>query len=238
MLSRGIPDQERESCANIVVQIFLPIYGQGVADDDPTRAGSRETPAGSAERITDLDALKVFTHPLRIRLYRALFTARAATASHLADQVDEAVSLVSYHLRKMAAHGFIEQAPDIGADGRERWWKVSSERGFSYRTADFADRPEGVAVLSQVTRQLLATRAERYEQFLDQQAAWPPEWTNASFSSEYMPLLTAAELQEMAEELGQLIQRWSERGRSAERAGDTAGREHVSVQMYGFPFRP
>ncbi|MBM9506577.1 winged helix-turn-helix domain-containing protein [Actinacidiphila acididurans] len=207
-----------------------------MADHDP--ADSRETSSGAEQRITDLDALKVFTHPLRIRLYRALFTARAATASHLADQVDEAVSLVSYHLRKMAAHGFIVEAADISADGRERWWKVSSERGFSFRTADFADRPEGVAVLSQVTRQLLAARAERYEQYLDQQAAWPPEWINASFSSEYMPLLTAAELQEMAEELGELMQRWSDRGRTAERAGDTAGREHVSVQMYGFPFRP
>lgn len=191
-----------------------------------------------SQRITDLDALKVFTHPLRIHLYRALFTARTATASHLADQVDEAVSLVSYHLRKMAAHGFIVEAPEHSTDGRERWWKVSAERGFSFRSADFDDRPEGAAVLAQVTRQLLATRAERYEQYLDQQSAWPREWTNASFSSEYMPLLTSAELQQMAEEVGELMQRWTDRGRAAEDAGDTAGREHVAVQMYGFPFRP
>lgn len=190
------------------------------------------------QRITDLDALKVFTHPLRIRLYRALFTARAATASHLADQVDEAVSLVSYHLRKMAAHGFIVEDPEHSTDGRERWWKVSTERGFSFRSADFEDRPEGAAVLAQVTRQLLATRAERYEQYLDQLSAWPREWTNAAFSSEFMPLLNAAELQQMAEEIGELMQRWTDRGLAAEDAGETEGREHVAVQMYGFPFRP
>ncbi len=195
------------------------------------------TPGGMYQ-ITDLDALKVFTHPLRIRLYRALLTARSATASHLADQVDEAVSLVSYHLRKMSAHGFITEDPGPGTDGRERWWKVSTDRGWSFRSADFADRPEGAAVLAQVTRQLLATRAERYEQFLDQQAAWPREWTDASFSSEFMPLLTAAELQQMADEVTELMQRWTDRGRAAEEAGDTAGREHVAVQMYGFPFRP
>lgn len=191
-----------------------------------------------SQRITDLDALKVFTHPLRIRLYRALLTARTATASHLADQVDEAVSLVSYHLRKMAAHGFIVEAPEHSTDGRERWWKISAERGFSFRSADFDDRPEGAAVLARVTRQLLATRAERYQQYLDEQSAWPREWTNASFSSEYMPLLNAAELQQMAEEIGALMQRWTDRGRAAEDAGDTEGREHVAVQMYGFPFRP
>lgn len=101
----------------------------------------------------------MFTHPLRIRIYRALFTGGEATASRLADQVDEAVSLVSYHLRKLAAHGFIVEAPGHDGDGRERWWKLSSDRGFNFRNSDFDDQPEGVAVLSQVTRQLLATRA-------------------------------------------------------------------------------
>ncbi len=209
------------------MQLLLRIY-RGAVDDD----------TADTQRITDLDALKVFTHPLRIRLYRALFMAREATASHLADQVDEAVSLVSYHLRKMAAHGFIVAAPGHGDDGRERWWQLASDRGFSFRTADFADRPEGAAVLSQVTRQLLATRAERYQQYLDEQGAWPKEWSNASFSSEYMARLTAAELQEMAEEIDVLMRRWTDRGRAAEQAGDTEGREHVAVQMYGFPHRP
>jgi DNA-binding transcriptional ArsR family regulator len=204
------------------------------ATDDAPHGASRPEP----QRITDLDALKVFTHPLRIQLYRALFTAGVATASHLADQVDEAVSLVSYHLRKLAAHGFIVEAPEKSTDGRERWWKLSSERGFSFRNTDFADRPEGAAVLGEVTRQLLATRAERYEQYLNQQGTWPEEWSNAAFSSEYMPRLSAAELQEMAEEIGALMRRWTDRGQAAAAAGDTEGREFVAVQMYGFPFRP
>jgi DNA-binding transcriptional ArsR family regulator len=192
----------------------------------------------TSRRITDLEALKVFTHPLRIRLYSALYTAREATASHLSDQVDEAVSLVSYHLRKMAAHGFIEEAEGHGSDGRERWWKVSSARGFTFRTRDFADRPEGAAVLTQVSRQLLATRTERYAQYLDEQSCWAREWNEAAFTSEYLPLLTADELQQMAEEVGALMQRWIDVGQAAEAAGDTADRRHVAVQLYGFPTRP
>lgn len=190
------------------------------------------------ERITDLEALKVFTHPLRIRIYRALLASREATASHLAQQVGQGVSLVSYHLRKMAAHGFIEQAEGHGGDGRERWWKVSGGRGFSFRTADFADRPEGEAVLAEVNRQLLATRTERYAAYLDEHRQWGREWTDAAFSSEFMPLLTAAELQQMADEIGALMRRWSDVGRAAEQAGHTEGRAHVAVQMYGFPTRP
>jgi DNA-binding MarR family transcriptional regulator len=230
----------KKSCAVYIVQLSFRIYADGVTDDSEQRIP--EEPAAAARpgyrRITDLDALKVFTHPLRIRLYRALYTAREATASHLADQVDEAVSLVSYHLRKMAAHGFVVEAEGHRDDGRERWWTVSTERGFEFRTEDFDDRPEGAAVLGEVTRQLLATRVERYTQYLDAQSSWPAEWVNASFTSEYMPRLTAGELREMAEEIGALMRRWQDRGTAAEAAGDLAGREHVAVQMYGFPTRP
>ncbi|WP_392675864.1 helix-turn-helix domain-containing protein [Streptomyces sp. LN785] len=187
--------------------------------------------------ITDLDALKVFTHPLRIALYRQLHTARAATASQLAEQVDEAVSLVSYHLRKMAAHGFIIEAPELSTDGRERWWKPASA-GLSFRSSDFVGDPEGAAVVGQVNRQLLATRTERYGAYLDQQSAWPKEWTDASFTSDYLPRLTAAELAELGEEIHTLVRRWEERGRVAEAAGDTEDREHVALHLYGFPYRP
>ncbi|MFJ2742271.1 helix-turn-helix domain-containing protein [Streptomyces sp. NPDC087440] len=187
-------------------------------------------------RITDLDALKVFTHPLRIELYRALFTGGAATASRLADQVGEAVSLVSYHLRKMAGHGFIVEAPEASKDGRERWWRV--ERGFTFRNSDFGDSPESVAVVGQVTRQLLRARQERYDTYLDDSASWGKEWVDAAFNWEYMPRLTVTEFQQLSAEMQELITAYRDRGRAAEAAGDTEGREQVSVQVFGFPFRP
>lgn len=227
----------KKSCANKVVQLFLCIYGD-VVTESPNEKQSQDDTPDSGRRITDLAALKVFTHPLRIRLYRALYAAREATASQLSDQVDEAVSLVSYHLRKMAAHGFVVPAEGHEGDARERWWKLSQERGFQFRSRDFGDDPEGAAVLTQVSRQLLATRAERYSQYLDEQAAWPSPWVDAAFTSDYMPRLTAAELQSLAEELGAVMRRWTDLGRAAEEAGDVAGREHVAVQMYGFPTRP
>jgi hypothetical protein len=35
-----------------------------------------------------------------------------------------------------------------------------------------------------------------------------------------------------------LIRRYDERGRAAEAAGDSEGRENVAVHTYDFPFRP
>jgi len=187
--------------------------------------------------ITDVKALKVFTHPLRIKLYRALHTARKATASQLAEQVDEAVSLVSYHLRKLAEHGFIVEAPGESSDGRERWWQPSSERGVSVRSSDFAGQPEGAAVMSEMNRQVLATRYERYSRYLDQHGAWPQAWEDVAFSSEYLVRLTSEEMRQLAEEMEAFVLRWQARGRAADKAGDAEGREHVSLHLYGFPFR-
>lgn len=102
-------------------------------------------PSEERRRVSDLDTLKAIGHPLRLKLYRALHIKRTATASQLADQVDEAVSLVSYHLRKLADHGLIEPAEGQGTDGRERWWQPSS-RGLTFSDEDFDDAPDKAAV--------------------------------------------------------------------------------------------
>lgn len=195
-------------------------------------------PKREPEQITDLSRLKAFTVPLRMRLYRLLWAAGAATASRLSEHVHETPSLVSYHLRKLAEHGFVTQASGEGTDGRERWWQVASDEGWGFRDSDFTDSPEGVAVIGALNRSMLDTRIAQYRTYLDQAATWGKEWTDAAFSSEWMFDLTPAELAEMSDELEAVARRWREHGSSAKAAGDTEGREHVSAHLYGFPFRP
>ncbi|MFG2913415.1 ArsR/SmtB family transcription factor [Kitasatospora sp. NPDC048298] len=190
------------------------------------------------DRITDLSRLKAFTNPLRMQLYRLLYAAGSATASQLAEQVDQAPSLVSYHLRKLAEQGFVIEASGRSTDGRERWWQVASEEGWGFRESELAGTPEGAAAVNAVTKGLVDSRSAQYRVYLDQSAAWGREWADAAFSSEWMLDLTAPELAELNEELQALSRRWRERGKAARTAGDTVGREHVSVHLYGFPFRP
>ncbi|MGM0354783.1 ArsR/SmtB family transcription factor [Streptomyces sp. ECR3] len=190
------------------------------------------------ERITDLSRLRAFMNPLRMQLYRLLYAAGTATASQLAEHVDGTPSLVSYHLRKLAEHGFVAQAEGENGDGRERWWRVASAEGWGFRESDFAGTPEGAAAVGAVTRGIHDTRVAQYRTYLDQRSAWGKEWTDAAFSSEWLLDLTPAELAKMNEELEELARRWRERGRAARADGDTENREHVSVHLYGFPFRP
>ena len=187
-------------------------------------------------RITDLGTLKALAHPLRMKLMRGLTTARVATASQLAEQVDEAVSLVSYHLRKLAEHGLIEEAEPQSADGRERWWQPASD-GVSIHDEDFRDAPEKAAAHTAASRLFFEQRAGMYRRFLDERAHWDADWNTAAESSESVLRLTAAELAELTGELRDLARKYQEMGRAAEAAGDTEGRENVALHTYAFPFR-
>ncbi|MGX1542529.1 helix-turn-helix domain-containing protein [Streptomyces adustus] len=195
---------------------------------EESRAGSRS--------VTDVGTLKALAHPLRMRLYRGLCVAERATASQLAEQVDEAVSLVSYHLRKLAAHGLIQEAEAQSEDGRERWWQPASE-GVTIRDRDFRDAPERVAAHLAATRLFHDQRAEMYRRYLDERSTWGPEWNAAAPDSESLLRLTPAELDELRRELAALVVKYDEKGRAAQAAGETEGRESVAVHVYGFPFR-
>ncbi|MFJ6896499.1 ArsR/SmtB family transcription factor [Streptomyces hokutonensis] len=187
-------------------------------------------------RITDVGTLKAIAHPLRAQLYRLLILAGAATASQLGEQVDEAPSLVSYHLRKLAEHGLIEEAEPRSGDGRERWWQPASD-GLSVRDEDFRDAPEKAAAHTAASRLFFDQRIDMYRRYLDERAHWSDEWTSAADNSEWLVRLTPAELGELSKELGDIVRRYQEASRAAVAAGDTEGREHVAVHTYGFPFR-
>ncbi|MEU9402089.1 helix-turn-helix domain-containing protein [Streptomyces sp. SID4985] len=187
-------------------------------------------------RITDVGTLKALAHPLRADLYRLLCIENVATASRLAEHVDEAVSLVSYHLRKLAEHGLIEQAESRTGDARERWWQPSSD-GVSIRDEDFRDAPEKAAAHLAAARLFHEQRADLYRRHLDERPTWSAEWATASGDSESLMRLTASELERLREELTEVVRKYDEKGRAAEASGDTDGRENVALYVYGFPFR-
>ena len=58
-------------------------------------------------RVTDADALKALAHPLRMALLGALVTEGPLTASQAAALLSESPSNCSWHLRKLAEHGFV-----------------------------------------------------------------------------------------------------------------------------------
>lgn len=76
------------------------------------------------EEIRDPATLKALTHPRRLRILRELRHG-PATATMLAKALGENTGATSYHLRQLAEHGYIEEAPEQ-AHGRQRWWRTRS----------------------------------------------------------------------------------------------------------------
>lgn len=183
--------------------------------------------------VRDVEALKVFTHPLRFRLFRLLYTDGPATASELGRIVDATPSLVSYHMRTMAKHGFIAEAPEASGDGRERRWRV--ERDLRFNHTDFADDPAAWEVANTVVQVLHSERNERYEAAMRRLRSMSREWQDATFGAGPTVRLTAAELAQLSEELMAVVDRY--RGRPAV-SEDGEPRERVLLEMIGFPYEP
>ena len=188
-------------------------------------------------RLTDPRQLRAMAHPLRLRLFYALQAEGSATASRLAELTGESPSLVSYHLRQLAAHGFIADDPTrdgSARDARERWW-TAGERGFSWSESDFAGAPEQAGAAGELKRQMIAHHVERLDAWERERHAWPQQWQDAATMTDGIIDLTADELADLAQELADVVARWRRRTRSAD---DGAAREHVMVVQHAFPFRP
>ncbi|GAA4212561.1 ArsR/SmtB family transcription factor [Actinocatenispora rupis] len=80
-----------------------------------------------ANRLGDveLDArgMRALAHPVRLAIMRELREQGPSTATRLAPRVGATPSVTSWHLRHLAEHGLVEDAPHEGG-GRSRWWRM------------------------------------------------------------------------------------------------------------------
>ena len=140
-------------------------------------------------RVSDVEALKALTHPLRVSLVNHLLSVGPRTASECAAEVGSSASNCSWHLRQLAKFGFVERVE--GTDGRERPWRAT-EVGF-----DFGGFDEDPAVRTQqdaLAALQLNEENRLVQRFLDRQHEVPREWLEASTLHGYALNVTAEEL--------------------------------------------
>lgn len=187
------------------------------------------------DRVKDVESLRAFTNPLRLRLYYALAAEGVATATMLGSAVAQPPSLVSYHLHKLAAFGFIEEAVNHSADGRERWWRKSS-RVLNWQPAEFQADPEQRDVSAAARQALASHQWSRFQQYLEEDQTWPLDWVGAAFSSDTLLKLTPREMAEFQHNLQQVVDKYAKLRDS--QPPKTEERAAVMFVMHGFPFRP
>ncbi len=155
------------------------------------------------KQTLDLEAIRLLAHPLRQRIERELRRG-PVTATSLARALGENTGLTSYHLRKLAQHGFVEEVPELGR-GRERWWRfVPKDRRFPPRSEQ---SPEMRAVLDELTAREFAGDFTRFAQG-QRDAEGTEPWADAYPFSRGSIQITLEEFRRFFEEYIALLYRY------------------------------
>jgi DNA-binding transcriptional ArsR family regulator len=155
-------------------------------------------------------SLRGLTHPLRVRILVLLREHGASTATRLADRLGESSGATSYHLRQLAAYGFVEDVPGRGA-ARERWWRTVARRN------------DNTVHL----RAAAADGFQRLHDFFSGAADLPPEWQPGVAIDDVTLHLTPAQAADLMSQIGELLTGYP--------ATASAGSEEVVVQWQMFP---
>ncbi|MFJ7158048.1 helix-turn-helix domain-containing protein [Streptomyces sp. NPDC101118] len=181
----------------------MPENPEGPAPD----AEAAQAPSDRPDRtVHELDArtLRGLAHPLRMRLLKALRSNGPATASQLAEQLGESSGATSYHLRQLAAYGFVEDAPEHGK-GRERWWKSAHYGTRLPESVAIDPNPEVRGAVDLFRHEVATIHAQEASTWIANSHDWPQEWQLASDLSDFTLRLTAAETAELVRKLHDVI---------------------------------
>lgn len=159
-------------------------------------------------RVTDEQTLAALAHPLRSRLVALLRADGPATASGLAARVGESSGVTSYHLRKLAEVGLVEEDVERG-NRRERWWR-SAYQVTSWSPADFLGNPAAYQASVSWRREMYRWQWRLLEQWLAEESEWDKAWADAAGHSDSLLELTPASLKAMSEEIWAVVQRYRE----------------------------
>jgi DNA-binding transcriptional ArsR family regulator len=177
--------------------------------------------------------LRALAHPVRMALIEELILGGAMTATEVGERIGESPTTCSFHLRQLAKYGFVEEAG--GGRGRARPWRLTSI-GMSFTPGgDPAAEIAADAVMRLSRERVLA----RYQRWLATKASYPLEWRKAAGDSQFLFYLTAEELEQLNDELGDLLMRWFRyEGRLEDPAKRPPGSVPVEMMLASWPLEP
>jgi predicted ArsR family transcriptional regulator len=161
--------------------------------------------------------LRALSHPTRMKMLMRLRVDGPATATMLAGELALNTGATSYHLRQLAAHGFIVEDAERG-DARDRWWRAA-HRSTLAQLADRRDDEDAESAEAYLqTVALMYT--ETLMQAVGERRYLPEPWQRASTTSDWHLRLTAARAEQLVDRLAELIEAWDEEDDGTEGAGD------------------
>jgi predicted ArsR family transcriptional regulator len=161
-------------------------------------------PSPSRLRL-DRAALRMLAHPLRSRLLAELRLHGPATATTLAARLQTNSGATSYHLRRLAAVGVVEDRGE--GTGRSRVWSASTPGRSPQHDHQEAD-DDASAALAWLARDYLQHFADRAGTWLEDQDRWPAAWQETTGLSDHLVQVTPEQLAALRSELEDVLQRY------------------------------
>lgn len=163
-----------------------------------------EQPRAPRREVRDPRVLRALSHPLRLTLLEHLATVGQATATELAERVDESPANCSWHLRQLAKYGLIEESE--GGTGRQRPWRwINQSIGVGNPTGD--DSPEFIHAREGLLDVLIDREVAAFQAWRATESLAPQEWSDASFANESLHWMTVEELAAFKADLNELVER-------------------------------
>ena len=166
--------------------------------------------------VRDPGALRALANPVRLQLLAFLRRDGAHSVGELSELADVAPGSVSYHLGTLEKHGFVEEAPELARDGRERWWRATHS-STHYNPGQLNEAPESRAASLAFRQAILQGHLVEQLAYLESEPALPRDWVDAATSGDIMAHLTVDELTEFSAEVTALAEKW-DRPQSTDRA--------------------
>jgi DNA-binding transcriptional ArsR family regulator len=194
-------------------------------------------PPTSRRRINqvtpDPSQLKALAHPVRLKMLEMLRLDGPATSTMVAARLGMNTGTVSYHLRQLARHGFIEDHPGVGTR-RDRWWRASHE-STSIPSAGVVTASNADARAHQAyNHAVVLTQLARLQESLLERAELPRRWAAVTDDSDWTLWLRPRQARELLHQVHDVLRAAAE---AAPRSKDDApkGSAQYSINLHGFP---
>jgi len=174
----------------------------------------------------DLAGLRALSHPTRLRILSQLRIEGPATATTLATRFGLNTGATSYHLRQLAAHGFVVEDEGRG-NARDRWWKAAHQETHS-RAAQARTREER-DVADAFVQAAAVMYAQNLQAAMEERPLLPTQWRAASTVSDWVHTIPASKAADLVARIKELI------ASCQDEPGDDALPFAVQIQAFPVP---
>jgi DNA-binding transcriptional ArsR family regulator len=185
------------------------------------------------EQVTpDPSQLKALAHPVRLKMLEMLRLDGPATSTSVAVRLGMNTGTVSYHLRQLARHGFIEDLPGAGTR-RDRWWRASHE-STSIPSAGATASEDDVRARQAYNHAVVITQVARLQQSLLERTELPRRWAATTDDSDWTLWLTPRQANELMDKIHEVL-RGAAEAAPREKSAAAKGSAQYSINLHGFP---